>query len=97
MRRFLVLIHDDASGPQDVDAWGPYLDGLRSSGRLLGGSSLAPATSHRREGVSATAASDVVGYLLIDAADADDAASVITDNPSFVAGATIDIHELVVD
>jgi hypothetical protein len=36
MNDYILLMHDDAPGPEDASAWDTYLDMLRGSGQFDG-------------------------------------------------------------
>lgn len=96
MVRFLLLMHGDTTADEDAAAWGPYLSGLRQSGGFDGGSSIGPGQGHRKHGSPAPAA-NLVGYLLVHAADAEVAKSFLDGNPAYEAGGTVEIRELIED
>lgn len=97
MERWLILMHDDATRPEDGAAWEPYLDGLVESGALLGGSSLGSATSFRADHGAVGSPSPIVGYLLVQAASSDDVAGLLEGNPVLVAGGTVEVRPLIAD
>lgn len=97
MRRFLLVMHGDTAEAEDGEAWGPYLAALRASGRFEGGSSIGSIVASRRSGAPAARQSSMVGYLVVQADDVDDARSFLVDNPVHVAGGTVEICELVED
>jgi hypothetical protein len=97
MQRFIVLMHNDTVVAEDGEAWGPYLDHLRSSGRFEGGSSIGDGETHRLSGSAATTSTTVVGYLIIQAESLDDARCAFAGNPTYQAGGTIEIRALIED
>jgi hypothetical protein len=97
MGRFLLVMHDDTTEAEATEAWGPYLAALRVSGRFEGGSSIGSVVASRLSGEPVVRESSVVGYLVVQADDVDDARSFLVDNPVYVAGGTVEICELVED
>ncbi len=96
MRRFMILMHNDTTTEEDGEAWGRYLEMLRATGNFEGGSSTGRSTSHNARG-EPKRSSGVVGYLIVGAQDLAAAHALLDDNPTYLAGGTIEICELVED
>lgn len=94
MRRYLLLMHRDATSAEDTEAWGPYLASLRQSSRFEGGSSIGAAAAHRFGGAPAHAHPWLVGYLMVMAEDLEAARSLLRGNPVYEAGGTVELCEL---
>ncbi len=92
-----MLMHSDTARPEDGNAWGPYLEGLRASGRFDGGSSLGPGRTVRAQGDPGDSADHIVGYLFVQAEDIDAARAFLPGNPVYEAGGTVEFRELVED
>lgn len=97
MPTFLFLMNSDTTRPERVEDWGSFVQGLIATKRLLGGSSLGNGVAVRKNDEAMERATSHVGYLLIEAADLDDARALLEGNPVFEAGGTVEIHELVPD
>jgi hypothetical protein len=97
MRRFLFLMHADTTAAEDLLAWGPYLGMLQSTGHFEGGSSLGAGDETFRLSGQPTAVSNLVGYLIVDADDPAGARALLDGNPTYVAGGTVEIRELIKD
>lgn len=95
---------DQGLSPEEIrrtlDAVQAWLDGLVASGRMLGGHPLGP-EGRKVTGAKNNAVADgpfleskeaIAGYILIQAADLDDATAVARMNPVLALGATIEIR-----
>ncbi len=96
MQRFVLLMHDDAPD-EDGAQWGPYLATLRASGRFDGGSSIGGGVSCSKGSGDGPVATPVVGYLLVSGTDLADVRGLLAGNPTYEAGGTVEIRELVED
>ena len=94
MPDFMFLMHNDVTAPEDEEAWGPWLGGLRAAGVFQGGSGMAGGVALRRSGMPGALSSHISGYIRVEAEDADHAARLLTGNPVYEAGGTIEIREL---
>lgn len=94
VNQYLLLVHNDAAGPQDDDSWGPYLDGLQRSGHFDGGSAIGNGVSVTKAGINSAVLDQLVGYLVVRAESLEDAQRFVIGNPVFEAGGTIEIREL---
>jgi hypothetical protein len=92
MPDFLVLMHEDAT--RAIGDWAPYLAKLRASGRLQGGSAIGGGICVRAQGPVPHVSRHLGGYIRIAADSLDHAQSLLTDNPVFAAGGTLEIREL---
>jgi hypothetical protein len=96
MRRFLFLMHADATAAEDLRGWGPYLGKLQRGGHFEGGSSLGGGETFRSSG-QPKAVSELVGYLIVATDDLAGAHALLHDNPTYLAGGTVEIRELIED
>jgi hypothetical protein len=94
MADYILLMHDDATAPVKVDAWGPYIAGLRAAGVFDGGSAIGPGVSMRKTGAAAAITASLGGYMRITADTLEEAQSRLAGNPVFEAGGTVEIREL---
>ena len=97
MARFMLLMHDDTTEPERGEAWGPYLGQLHAQGVFEGGSSIAAGSVHRKHGTPARSADHVVGYVIVTADDIDAIGPLLTGNPVYEAGGTVEVRELIED
>ncbi|MBI5939211.1 MAG: hypothetical protein HY859_02165 [Caulobacterales bacterium] len=91
---FLFLMHGDLTSPEDAEAWGPYLAGLRARGLFDGGSGVGQGVCRRRNGDPAAVSSHITGYIRVRANDLDQAVELLAGNPVYEAGGTVEIREL---
>lgn len=94
MHDFILLMHDDAPGPVSDEAWGPYLTSLREAGRLQGGSAIGPGACVRKAGAAPQITSHLTGFIRIAVDDLHQARALVTGNPVYEAGGTVEIREL---
>jgi hypothetical protein len=94
MRDFILLMHNDAVAPLTPEMWSSYLSSMRETGMFDGGSAIGPGETFRKQGVPATVSSHLGGYLRVRARDLTAARALLTGNPVFECGGTIEIREL---
>lgn len=94
MAEFLLLMHTDYDAGAGGEYWQPYLDSLASAGALRGGSAMGPGVCVRRSGNVPDVSRHLAGYVKIAARDLDHARELITGNPVYEAGGTVEIREL---
>ena len=92
MAEYILLMHDDAL--EDETAWEPYLRRLKESGCFQGGSAIGEGISVRKNGVDPPVTAHLTGYIRLNADGLDHAKSMLTGNPHFEAGGTVEIREL---
>lgn len=92
MTDYIFLMHNDAIG-EEV-SWEPYLQILRLSGHFQGGSAIGDGVCARKFGAPATVSSHLTGFIRISVDNLDQAKSLLTGNPHFEAGGTVEIREL---
>jgi hypothetical protein len=96
MRHFLFLMHADATTAEDFEAWGPYIAKLQTTGHFEGGSSIGGGETYQVAGQHKRL-SDLVGYLIVGAENLSAAQALLQGNPTYVAGGTVEIRELIED
>ena len=93
MPDYIFLMHDDAA-TYDPNAWEPYLKTLKQNGVFEGGSEIGGGICMRKIAAAADMTKHLVGYIRVVAATIDLAKSLLTGNPHFEAGGTVEIREL---
>lgn len=93
MPDFIFLMHTDMTGPEDVAAWERYIARLQSEGRFRGGSAIGGGTGYRKSGAPA-APSPVAGFIRVVASSMASAEKLLSGNPVYEAGGTVEIREL---
>jgi hypothetical protein len=96
MKQFIMLMHNDVTMPEVDTHWPHYVAQLEQLGALRGGSSFGPGQG-LRHGAAAVPLSSLVGYMLIAAPDLATAQSYVVGNPTYDAGGTVELRELVED
>jgi hypothetical protein len=94
MTDYIFLMHDDARTPVRVEAWGPYLAGLRASGQFEGGSAIGSGLCVRKDAVAPAITAHLGGFIRVTAASLEEARGLVQGNPVFESGGTIEIREL---
>jgi hypothetical protein len=92
MPDYLFLMHDDAD--DDDQAWGPYLRSLRQRGALDGGSAIGDGICARKVGTPPALTPHLTGYIRVRADSLAQAQMLLSGNPVFEAGGTVEIREL---
>jgi hypothetical protein len=92
MAEYILLMHDDAL--DDETAWEPYLQRLKESGCFQGGSAIGDGICARKNGAAPPVTAHLTGYIRVNADSLDHARSMLTGNPQFEAGGTVEIREL---
>lgn len=93
MADFILLMHGDG-GAEDAGAWDAYIGGLVALGVMRGGSAIGEGEVFRKAGTPAPLSVGVRGYLRVEAADLEAAWRLLTGNPTYEAGGTVEIREL---
>jgi hypothetical protein len=91
MPDYLFLMHDDAA--EDGD-WEPYLQTLQRAGKLQGGSAIGPGLCVRKAGPTPPITGHLVGFIRVEASSLAEARNLLTGNPVFENGGTVEIREL---
>jgi hypothetical protein len=91
-QRDIFLMHDDAISEEA--SWEPYLQTLRLSGHFQGGSAIGNGVCARKFRAPAAVSSHLTGFIRISVDNLDQAKFLLTGNPHFEAGGTVEIREL---
>ncbi len=94
MPDFLLLMHNDTTRPEDERLWERYLAALRTTGALIGGSSIGHGAAVRRFATPAPVSAHLTGFMRIRAVDFHAALRLVEGNPVHEAGGTVEIREL---
>lgn len=93
MADYILLMHDDAAGGAGLD-WERYLSRLREAGVFQGGSAIGDGQCERKSGATPAPTAHITGFIRVTAADMAHARLLLTGNPVFEAGGTVEIREL---
>jgi hypothetical protein len=85
-------MHDDAD--DDETAWELYLRRLKQGGCFGGGSAIGDGICARKRGATPSLTAHLTGYVRVIADSLDHAKSMLTGNPMYEAGGTVEIREL---
>lgn len=97
MGDYILLMHDDSVEQESDSAWQAYIDQLRASGAMGGGSAIGAGICLRKNGDSAPPSDHLTGYIRVQAASIDEARRLVTGNPTFECGGTVEIRALPTD
>ena len=95
MKDFIVLMHADILHPEREEDWEPYIGRLISLGSFQGGSSIGQGQAFRKEGEAAPLTRQLTGYIKIQADSLEEANAALEGNPTYEAGGSVEIRELV--
>ncbi len=95
MKDFILLMHADTLRPEREEAWEPYIGRLIEAGCFQGGSSIGQGQAFRKEGDAAPLTRQLAGYIKIQADSLEEASAALNGNPTYEAGGTVEIRELV--
>jgi|CZQE01.1.fsa_nt_gi hypothetical protein len=94
MRDFIMLMHGDTVDALSPDMWPPYLATLRALRIFDGGSSIGTGDTFRKQGVPGVMSPHLGGYIRVRAKDLASARALLSGNPVFECGGTVEIREL---
>jgi hypothetical protein len=94
MAEYIFLMHDDVADAEDGSSWEGYLQRLRESGAFEGGSAIGDGVCVRKSAAAPHITAHLTGYIRVQADSIDHAKSLLTGNPHFEAGGTVEIREL---
>jgi hypothetical protein len=93
MTDYILLMHE-TSGTEAPDAWDRYIATLEQGGHLRGGSAIGGGIACRKDGVNAAITAHLTGFIRIEADSLETVQALLTDNPVYEAGGTVEIREL---
>lgn len=96
MKDFILLMHADTTSPEREEDWEAYIGRLIEVGVFQGGSSIGHGQAFRKQGDAAPRTHELTGYIKIQAESLEAARAALAGNPTFEAGGTVEIRELVV-
>lgn len=97
MNEYILFMHNDVVDTTIADdgaRWENYLSGLRASGQFDGGSSIGPGVLARGDGTIIPAPGRVNGYIRVRAESIEAAQRFLAGNPTYEAGGTVEVREL---
>jgi hypothetical protein len=97
MKDYIFLFHDDVpeGGAAGAGAdWEPYIARLVETGGYVGGSEIGDGACVNKLRAAPPVTANLVGYLLLQAEDMEEAKKLLAGNPLFEAGGTVEIREL---
>ena len=92
MVEYTLLMHND--GLMAREAWAPYIQRLKQIGCFAGGSAIGAGVCARKNGVAPSVTAHLTEYIRINTDSLDPAKSMLTGNPLFETGGTVEIREL---
>jgi hypothetical protein len=93
MNDYLLLMHADAPAERTGD-WAAYFASLRQAGAFQGGSAIGGGVCASKSASPPAITRHLAGYIRIRAESLERARALVTGNPVFEAGGTVEIREL---
>ena len=94
LRDFILLMHNDAVAQPTPEMWSAYFSFLRERRAFEGGSSIGAGETFRKQETPACPSDHLAGYIRVQANDMSEARELLTGNPVFECGGTVEIREL---
>jgi YCII-related domain-containing protein len=94
MPDYLLLMHNDPTEAANDRDWAIYLQALARTGKFRGGSAIGGGVCRRKSGAAPAIAAQIGGFIRIEADSLADAEALLTGNPVFENGGTVEIREL---
>jgi hypothetical protein len=95
MPEFIIFMHSDSASEESEADWGMYIEKLNSSGGFRGGSTIGSGNAYRLGRSTVLASSQVNGFIRVKAESIADAEKFLEGNPTFHAGGTVEIRQLI--
>jgi hypothetical protein len=89
---FILLMHGDTTGHET--GWDAYFTRLNDLGVFQGGSAVGVGASFRKSGTPGPAVDHLTGYIRVEAESLEAAQALLTGNPVYEAGGTVEIRSL---
>jgi hypothetical protein len=95
MNGYILLMHNDVLDTGETNySWDSYLNKLRESGSLSGGSAIGEGICVNKAGLASPITAHLAGYIIVQAMNLNEAKKLVAGNPVFEAGGTVEIREL---
>ncbi len=94
IRDFILFMHDEALTPPSSDAWARYFCNLRDLKSFDGGSAIGAGAVFRKHAPAGRMSNHLGGYIRVRAIDFAAAQALLSGNPVFEGGGTVEIREL---
>jgi len=93
MNDYILLMHNDGGSTHAAD-WDTYIAKLASAGSFQGGSSIGGGVTVTKAGIGHFTSDHLTGYMRIKAESLEHAQELVTGNPLFEAGGTVEVRAL---
>jgi hypothetical protein len=96
VKDFILLMRTEGAppAPRPVDAWPSYFATLRDAKAFEGGSTVGDGVLMSKAPTSNTGMSPISGYIRVRAESLEAACALVTGNPVYEAGGTVEVREL---
>lgn len=97
MNEYILFMYDDAADLQradDAELWNEYIAALHASGRFDGGSSIGEGVMFKKAHADRAPHPNINGYIRVRAEDLAGAKQFLHGNPTYEAGGTVEVREL---
>lgn len=97
MPEYIFLMHSDTVTDENYADWEIYVERLNGTGQFRGGSSIGCGQAYRKGHIAAPAGEHINGFIRIEAENLAEARNLLAGNPTFDAGGTVEIREIIED
>ncbi|TFU06348.1 hypothetical protein EUV02_04975 [Polymorphobacter arshaanensis] len=97
MPEYILLMHGDTPRTPDATLWDAYFAALHAQGAFVGGSSIGDGVTLRKGATAAPLTAQLAGFIRIRAADLPAAQALVSGNPVYECGGTVEVRELPLD
>jgi hypothetical protein len=94
MNDYILLMHNDAISKPTSEMWTSYFAFLGSRGVFDGGSSIGAGEPFRKESLPGKASDHLAGYIRVRATSLNEARELLTGNPVYECGGTVEVRDL---
>jgi hypothetical protein len=94
MPDYLMLMHNDPVRSAEDRDWETYFEALQQTGKFRGGSAIGPGVCRRKAGTAPPITARIGGYIRVEAETLADAEALLSGNPVYENGGTVELREL---
>lgn len=94
MAEFILLMHNDVTRQTTPEEWERYIGSLHTGKHFVGGSAMGGGASVKADKTSDKITAHLGGYIVITANNLDEAKALTKENPTRLAGGTVEVRDL---
>lgn len=95
MAELIFLMHGDTMSEEKADDWESYIEKLIATGNFQGGSSIGKGIALRKGHPIVPSSDEITGFIRIHGISLDEAHEYLIGNPTYEAGGTVEVRELI--